>query len=261
MQKYKNLLEEKRIKAIQRVQEKIPYSWTEKQLDTHFLIMSNAPRIRHNKKIIRYSIFENNNLIFNKNFILNFFKYYYKNIVNLMEVCGSTYLDFNNQKDYILDGYNKDVSFNGFNFTKESLNNSLLENKNFTPFYANINQKKGFYKIVGGRHRMQILKNTNDKISFSPLCIFWDNMPENIKCELYIPNIFLEKSLKLLDDIKIIQNKEDFSLCCISNPTTLWLIMRVFDKEVSYLIDFYQEWIQELNIISPKGILWKEIKE
>jgi hypothetical protein len=117
--------------------------------------MSNAPRIRCESGIVRYSLFSTNNLISNKKFLSDFFNYYYYyNTPEILRVCGGIYLNFNTQKDIIIDHYEKKASFKGFNFSKKNLYDSLIESKNLTPFYAYVNRTKGVYRICGGRHRM-----------------------------------------------------------------------------------------------------------
>lgn len=258
-QEINKIMEFKQNKIIAKVINKFPYNWNENQLKTMQLIIQNTPRIRLEDEVIRRSILDENNIIENKAFIKQFFDYQYSyNIKNLMNTCGYTYLDFNKDADNILDAYNKNASFEGFNFSKEQLAQSIFNNNNYVPFYAYCNKMPNKYLICGGRHRMQVLKNNSIKRVF--LCIFWDYMPQDINCELWIPNLLLEKSLFLLD-LQILEKNEYFSKIKILDATDLWLTLRVLDKEFSYLIDFYPNILKELNILSPKDLLWKELKD
>lgn len=244
----------KQEKTLTKVIEKFPYQWTNNQLKTMQAIIKNTPRIRLKDQVIRQSILEKNNFIQNKTFIEKFFELHYTyNIINLMNTCGYTYLDFF-QNEQIIDAYNKDASFNGFNFSKESLLESLNNNNSYVPFYAYRNKNQGYYLICGGRHRMQVLKNTPQEKLY--LCIFWDVMPQKINCKIWIPKILLQESLFLLN-LKEIDQQKDFSEILISDATDLWLVLRVLDKEFSFLIDFYPQVLKDLKITPPEGLMWK----
>ena len=252
--KISEIMEFKQKKVITKVVEKFPYVWKDNQLKTMQKIIENTPRIRLEDEVIRYSILNEKNIVKNKNFIKEFFNFqYYHNIPELMKVCDYTYLDFQNNEN-ILDAYNKDASFNGFNFTKDSLIQSIEDNNSYAPFYAYFNKSPGKILICGGRHRMQVLKNKILNKVF--LCIFWDKMSQNIECNLWIPTILIEKSLFQLE-LQVIKNNQNFSKIFITDATDLWLVLRAIDKEISYLIDFYPDLLKELNIIPPEGIMWK----
>lgn len=247
----------KQDKTLSKVIEKFQYNWSENQLKTMQIIKKNTAKIVIDNNIIRFSIFDKKNLITDKNFIYDFFYFYYSfNIINLMKTCGYEYLNFNN--DNVIDVYSKDASFKGFNFTRQSLTESLLKDNNYMPFYAYVNRKPNFYLICGGRHRMQVLKNHN--ISKKFLCIFWDCMPQEIKCELWIPNDILNENLYLLN-LKILEKKEKFSKILIEDATDLWLSFKALDKELTYLIDIHLNLLKELNIFPPNGLLWKDFSE
>lgn len=244
----------KQEKTITKVIEKFPYKWNDNQLKTMQTIIKNTPRIRLEDQVIRESILEKNNIIQDKNFINNLYNLHYNyNIINLMNTCGYTYLNFF-ENEQILDAYNKDASFNGFNFSKQSLLESLNKNNSYAPFYAYFNKKPGYYLICGGRHRMQVLKQIpHDKLY---LCIFWDVMPQDINCRIWIPKILLQESLSLLN-LNVINTKDEFAEILVTDATDLWLVLRVLDKEFSFLIDFYPQLLKELKIEPPEGVMWK----
>ena len=101
---------------------------------------------------------------------------------------------------------------------------------------------------------MQVLKQIpHDKLY---LCIFWDVMPQDINCRIWIPKILLQESLSLLN-LNIINTKDEFAEILVTDATDLWLILRVLDKEFSFLIDFYPQLLKELKIEPPEGVMWK----
>lgn len=254
------LLEEKIPKATLKAQKKIPYPWTSEQTLVFQEILKNNPRLRIKDKIITYSIFGKNDLINNKEFIKQLFHYQYNyNIPNLCRTCGSTYLNFNTEKEKIVDSHGKSPSFKGFPFNQTSLLESILKNKNYTPFYAYKNRKKDKYLICGGRHRAELLKTSACFIPYSFLCIFWDDMETTIECKMYLPNILLETSLSSLSTISIIEKQQYFSLCNITDPTSLWLTMKCLDREISYLVDFYPTQLEQLAIIPLENVMYKII--
>lgn len=250
-----DIIEKKQQKIIKKIIKKFPYNWTDNQLKTMQVIIKNTPRIRiNNTTLYRSSILEDEEIIKNENFIFKLFQLYYQhNIPSLMDTCGYTYLNFY-QNDNIVDAYGEDVAFEGFNFSKATLEESLFTNNNYTPFYCYTKKINNKIAICGGRHRMLVLKIKNFKKEY--LCIYWDQMPQKIQCSLYLPTILIEKSLFLLK-LNYTKYDEYFSIINITDATDLWLILKVLDKEISYIIDFYSDLLKRLNIIPPQNVMWK----
>lgn len=252
------ILAQKQENIKKKVPKKFPYQWSEKQLNIMADIMYVAPRIRIGNKVYRFSAINDSILINNEQFLINLFKNYYRNIEIIKEIFGYEYLDFNLQRDFIFDAYNKEVSFNGFTFSENSLLESVKSEKIFIPFYAYKNREENKLFICGGRHRAQLLKQIKENIPFKFLCIYWDNIKNiNILCDIIIPNILLNTSLQKME-VKQINLDNYFSIIRINNAIDLWLYLKAMDKEISYLLDFYKEKILTLNIYPPKDITWKE---
>lgn len=250
------ILNEKKRKIRKKVVKKFTYPWSENQLSTMENIISNAPRIRIKNEVYRFSVLSSSDFIENDNFLINFFFHYYENVKNLKQCFDFTYIDFNIDKEKLYDNYEKDASFNGFNFSHNSLITSVLEEKIFIPFYGYKNKTKDKIAICGGRHRMQVLKAYSNYIPFKFLCIFWDSYKEG-EYSFYVPKILFEKSLYNLKVEKQDLNNNFYKLKII-NPVDMWLCLKAMDKEMSYIIDFYKNRILDLKITPPENITWKE---
>lgn len=255
---FKIILKSKQEKIKRKAPKKFPFSWNENQLNVMADIMYGAPRIRIENEVYRFSILNDTDLIHNNFFLIQLFKHYYENVLIIRDIFGYEYLDFNLQKNQIFDAYGKEVSFSGFTFSENSLLQSVKKEKIYIPFYAYKNREKNKLFICGGRHRSQLLKKVTKDIPYVFLCIYWDNLEhDNILCEITIPNILLNTSLKKLNK-KIIKTDDYFSRIQINTAVDLWLCLKAVDKEISYLLDFYKDDLLKLNIYPPNNITWKE---
>jgi len=235
--------------------------WTEEQKDTWEIIKQISPRVRIDGKVHINAVLYSTGYLFHNDkslrmdFINEFVNAFYSNVKNMTKAFDYDYLQFSEIQDKLQDLRNG-AGFDGFSFTLDSLKNDIYTNGLFFPMYAYINKEPGKYVICGGRHRLIAINQLVEEGLWKDrkiLCMFWDSRKQFDSIDLIIPNIIIEKMLyKLNIDIK--PYSSGFSTVGVKNIIDFWIVMRVFEKEMDFLIEKYEDELLSYGIKASKFI-------
>lgn len=243
------------------VMRKFTGGWTDKQLDTWEIVKLNSPRVNINGKIYFYSLlydmgYLSNNDVLNVDFVRKLFYYYNQSIPELIKAFNYTYLDFEKESEKILDSKGG-ISFDGFSFTLDSLSKSINSIGTYAPLYAYVKKQEGSYLICGGRHRVVAINKLIQNRLWNGrkvLCVFWDSYNNNFEYKIGMPNLLIETLLYKLNHLVKEPIDEYFSYITIKNITDLWIVYRIIEREIDFIIEKYENELILNNILPSKII-------
>lgn len=110
--------------------------------------------------------------------------------------------------------------------------------------------------IVAGRHRLIVLRELEKDLGKLPIKLkgfFLDSYNEDIEVKLIMPKILYNNILLLLN-LKFEEFDKNNILLKTNNPIDIWIIMKILEKEMDFLIEYYYDRLVEDNI-SPSPFL------
>lgn len=231
-------------------------SWTQEQLKVWEQSKKFYKReIYSNKKLYANSYYNITHRWYNKETAKELYDIYIKNWKEL-ENYYDTFIISEINNDYV-DISGKDVSFAQFSFTSDSLKENYLKEKGFyQPMLAYKYKLEDKKTIVAGRHRLIALRELEKDLGKLPIKLkgfFLDSYNEDIEVKLIMPKILYNNILLLLN-LKFEEFDKNNILLKTNNPIDIWIIMKILEKEMDFLIEYYYDRLVEDNI-SPSPFL------
>lgn len=236
--------------------------WTKEQIQTWEQSKKYYQReIWRDKKLYPNSYYNSINFWFNAETAKSIYEMYCKNWKILTNYYDYCYL--NPYSDNMEDISGKEISFTQFSFSKNSMINDYLNYKGFyQPFLAYKNKKANVTTIMAGRHRLAAFNQIADKNIYAPyetICFYFDAYDPNFEDYLYIPKDLYNNVLKTLN-LQTVNYNEDFIKVLVNNPIDINIIMKIYEKEIDFLIEYYQTDLIKNNILPDQSILNKGIQ-
>ena len=205
-----------------------------------------------NGKLYPNSYYNINNLWYDSQRAKDLYYYYTKNWEILANFYEYFYID--GPKANIVDDRGG-ISFSKFSFTKDSLINEFLNNRGFyQPYLAYKEKNLGCATIVAGRHRLAALehmKKNNMEIPIKTICYYLDSYDPNFEDWIYFPKDLYDNILKDLN-LNVKEFNENYYLIQVSNAVDIWILMKILEKEVDFLIEYYFKDVMKDGITPSK---------
>ena len=203
-----------------------------------------------NKKLYANSYYNITHKWYNKEMAKELYDLYIKNWKEL-EKYYETFIISKVENEYV-DISGKDVSFAQFSFTSDSLKEDYLKEKGFyQPMLAYKHKLLDKKTIVAGRHRLIVLRELEKEYNELPIKLkgfFLDSYKEDIKVKLIMPKDLYNNILLLLN-LEYEEFDKNNVLLKTNNPIDIWIIMKILEKEMDFLIEYYYDRLVEDNIL------------